>query len=149
MTTKGRFYDANQHYRAKKGDILNGAPIVVLINENSASAAEILAAALRDNHRATLIGSQSFGKGSVQSLIPLGNGNTALKLTTAKYFTPSGQSIDGVGVTPDVAINQSTLSQIDKVVIIKNEQGNDDPLWPNSAATDPLLLKAQQLLTMK
>ena len=149
VTTKGRFYDANQHYRAKKGDILNGAPIVVLINENSASAAEILAAALKDNHRATLIGSQSFGKGSVQSLIPLGNGNTALKLTTAKYFTPSGQSIDGVGVTPDVAINQSTLSQIDKVVIIKNEQGNEDPLWQNSAASDPLLLKAQQLLTMK
>ena len=149
VTTKGRFYDANQHYRAKKGDILNGAPIVVLINENSASAAEILAAALRDNQRATLIGSQSFGKGSVQSLIPLGNGNTALKLTTAKYFTPSGQSIDGIGVTPDVAINQTTLPQIDKVVIIKNEQEEDDPLWANSAQTDPLLLKAQQLLTMK
>ncbi|BDF93207.1 MULTISPECIES: S41 family peptidase [Pseudoalteromonas] len=149
VTTKGRFYDANQHYRAKKGDILNGAPIAVLINENSASAAEILAAALKDNHRATLIGSQSFGKGSVQSLIPLGNGNTALKLTTARYFTPSGQSIDGVGVTPDVAINQSGLSQIDKVVIIKNEQGSDDPLWQNSDVTDPLLLKAQQLLTMK
>ncbi|MBB1331763.1 S41 family peptidase [Pseudoalteromonas sp. SR44-5] len=149
VTTKGRFYDANQHFRAKKGDILNGAPIVVLINENSASAAEILAAALKDNHRATLIGSQSFGKGSVQSLIPLGNGNTALKLTTAKYFTPSGQSIDGIGVTPDVAINQSTLSQIDKVVIIKNEQGNDDQLWSRTDSADPLLLKAQQLLTMK
>ena len=149
VTTKGRFYDANQHFSAKKGDILNGAPIVVLINENSASAAEILAAALKDNHRATLIGSQSFGKGSVQSLIPLGNGNTALKLTTAKYFTPSGQSIDGIGITPDWAINQTALSQIDKVVIIKNEQGNGNRMWPDLSPGDPLLLKAQQLLTMK
>ncbi|KPH96594.1 peptidase S41 [Pseudoalteromonas porphyrae] len=149
VTTRGRFYDANQSFSAKKGDILNGAPIVVLINENSASAAEILAAALKDNHRATLIGSQSFGKGSVQSLIPLGNGNTALKLTTAKYFTPSGQSIDGIGITPDWAINQTALSQIDKVVIIKNEQGNGNRMWPDLSPGDPLLLKAQQLLTMK
>ena len=76
-------------------------------------------------------------------------GMSALKLTTAKYFTPSGQSIEGIGVTPDVAINQSTLSQIDKVVIIKNEQGNDDRPWSRKDSADPLLLKAQQLLTMK
>ncbi|MEL7478276.1 MAG: S41 family peptidase, partial [Pseudomonadota bacterium] len=87
VSTKGRFNEANQKYQAHKGDILSGAPIAVLINENSASAAEILAAALRDNQRAVLIGETSFGKGSVQSLIPLGNGNTALKLTTARYYT--------------------------------------------------------------
>ncbi|WP_350595589.1 S41 family peptidase, partial [Pseudoalteromonas sp. 45-MNA-CIBAN-0466] len=95
---------------------------VVLINENSASAAEILAAALKENMRAKIVGSQSFGKGSVQSLIPLGDGDTALKLTTARYFTPSGESIEGIGVTPNVAINQTTLPQTNKAVIIKNEQ---------------------------
>jgi len=149
VTTKGRFYDANQHYKASAGDILNDAPIVVLINENSASAAEILAAALKDNQRATLVGNKSFGKGSVQSLIPLGNGNTALKLTTAKYFSPSGKSIDGIGVAPDVAINKSTLSQINKVAIIKNEQGNSNGSWFSDNPTDQQLLKAKQLLTMK
>ena len=149
VTTKGRFYDANQHYKASAGDILNGSPIVVLINENSASAAEILAAALKDNQRATLVGNKSFGKGSVQSLIPLGNGNTALKLTTAKYFSPSGKSIDGIGVAPDVAINKSTLSQINKVAIIKTEQGNSNGSWFSENPTDQQLLKAKQLLTMK
>lgn len=149
VTTKGRFHDANQHYKASAGDILNGSPIVVLINENSASAAEILAAALKDNQRATLVGNKSFGKGSVQSLIPLGNGNTALKLTTAKYFSPSGKSIDGIGVAPDVAINKSTLSQINKVAIIKTEQGNSNGAWFSDNPTDQQLLKAKQLLTMK
>jgi len=122
VSTKGRFNEANQRYTAHSGDILEGAPIAVLINENSASAAEILAAALRDNQRATLIGETSFGKGSVQSLIPLGNGNTALKLTTARYYTPLGQSIDGKGITPDVSINQTILSEISQDVIIKNIQ---------------------------
>lgn len=149
VTTKGRFFDANQHFKASKGDVLNGSPIVVLINENSASAAEILAAALKDNHRATLVGNKSFGKGSVQSLIPLGNGNTALKLTTAKYFSPSGKSIDGVGVAPDVAINQSTLSQIDKVAIINSKQVNNDEVWLGNNPADQQLLKAKQLLSMK
>jgi len=123
VSTKGRFNEANQYYKAHSGDILSGAPIAVLINENSASAAEILAAALRDNQRATLVGETSFGKGSVQSLIPLGNGNTALKLTTARYYTPAGQSIDGKGIAPDVSINQTMLSEIDQDVIIKNIQG--------------------------
>ncbi|MCQ8879571.1 S41 family peptidase [Pseudoalteromonas shioyasakiensis] len=149
VSTKGRFYDANQHFTANEGDVLNGSPIVVLINENSASAAEILAAALKDNDRATLVGSKSFGKGSVQSLIPLGNGDTALKLTTAKYFSPSGKSIDGVGVAPDVAINQSVLPQIDKVAIIKTEQGKSDQPWLGNNPTDQQLLKAKQLLSMK
>jgi carboxyl-terminal processing protease len=149
VTTKGRFFDANQAFYAKRGDILKGAPIVVLINENSASAAEILAAALKDNQRAKVVGSQSFGKGSVQSLIPLGNGNTALKLTTAKYFTPSGKSIDGVGITPDVAINQTTLSQKNKAVIIKNQQTQiSHPLLAGNSA-DLQLVKAKQLLNMQ
>jgi len=149
VTTKGRFYDANQAFYAKRGDILKGAPIVVLINENSASAAEILAAALKDNKRATIVGSQSFGKGSVQSLIPLGDGNTALKLTTAKYYTPLGQSIDGIGITPDVAINQTSLSQTNKAVIIKNEQTNNNAQLLTGNLADQQLVKAKQLLSMQ
>ncbi|KAA1161627.1 S41 family peptidase [Pseudoalteromonas fuliginea] len=149
VTTKGRFFDANQAFYAKHGDVLKGAPIVVLINENSASAAEILAAALKDNNRAKIVGSQSFGKGSVQSLIPLGDGNTALKLTTAKYFTPSGKSIDGVGITPDVAINQTNLSQNNKAVIIKNEQTKGTQQLLSSNLADLQLVKAKQLLSMQ
>ena len=107
MSTKGRFNEANQQYHAQPGDILDGAPIIVLINEGSASAAEILAGALQDNQRAQLVGARSFGKGSVQSLIPIGDGQTALKLTTAKYYTPSGRSIDGIGIEPDFTIAQN------------------------------------------
>jgi carboxyl-terminal processing protease len=149
VTTKGRYFDANQAYYAKSGDILKGAPIVVLINEKSASAAEILAAALKDNNRATIVGSQSFGKGSVQSLIPLGEGTTALKLTTAKYFTPSGQSIDGVGITPDVPINQTMLSQTNKPVIMKNEQAMSIHQLTSDSLFDQPLVKAKQLLSMQ
>ncbi|GAA62191.1 carboxy-terminal-processing protease [Pseudoalteromonas sp. BSi20652] len=149
VTTKGRYFDANQAFYAKRGDVLKGAPIVVLINENSASAAEILAAALKDNNRAKVVGTQSFGKGSVQSLIPLGNGNTALKLTTAKYFTPSGQSIEGVGITPDVAINQTSLSQSNKVAIIKNEHANSTQQLTFDNLADLQLVKAKQLLSMQ
>jgi len=149
VTTKGRYFDANQAFYAKRGDILKGAPIVVLINENSASAAEILAGALKDNNRAKVVGSQSFGKGSVQSLIPLGDGNTALKLTTAKYFTPSGESIDGVGIRPDVMINQTTLPQNNKAVIIKNEQAKNNQHQLVNTLADLQLVKAKQLLSMQ
>ena len=149
VTTKGRYNEANKAFYAKHGDILKGAPIVVLINENSASAAEILAAALKDNNRAKVVGGQSFGKGSVQSLIPLGDGSTALKLTTAKYFTPLGKSIEGVGITPDVAINQTTLSQSDKAVIIKNQQAKSKQTQLASKVTDLQLAKAKQLLNLQ
>ena len=121
----------------------------MLINENSASAAEILAGALKDNNRAKVVGSQSFGKGSVQSLIPLGDGNTALKLTTAKYFTPSGESIDGVGIKPDVTINQTTLPQNNKAVIIKNEQVKNNQHQLVNTLADLQLVKAKQLLSMQ
>lgn len=118
VTTKGRYFDANQSFQAQHGDLLGGAPIAVLINNNSASAAEILAGALQDNRRAIVMGIQSYGKGSVQSLIPLGDGKTALKLTTAKYFTPSGRSIEGIGIKPDVEVNKEVLSQLSKAVIM-------------------------------
>ncbi len=104
VTTKGRDPDENRVYEAPpNGDLVRGVPMVVLINGASASASEIVAGALQDNHRAILFGTRSFGKGSVQSIIPIA-GHGALRLTTALYYTPSGRSIQGHGVTPDTVI---------------------------------------------
>lgn len=118
VTTKGRFNDANHNFSATPGDILDGLPIFVLINKGSASASEIVAGALKENNRATIVGMQSFGKGSVQSLIPLGNGNTAIKLTTALYFTPDGVSINGIGIKPDVEIPQQKMNDLQQSPIM-------------------------------
>lgn len=103
VTAKGRTPDSNFEMDSTPGDALSGAPIVVLVNGGSASAAEIVAGALKDNHRATLMGRTTFGKGSVQTVIPL-TADTALKLTTSLYFTPSGISINHKGIVPDIEL---------------------------------------------
>ena len=101
--TEGRIEDADQKFHAKPGDMLNGAPIIVLVNGGSASASEIVAGALQDHQRAVIIGSKTFGKGSVQTVMPLTN-DTAVKMTTARYYTPNGRSIQADGIEPDIAI---------------------------------------------
>jgi carboxyl-terminal processing protease len=106
VTAKGRTPDSKFQMDATPGDALNGAPLVVLVNGGSASAAEIVAGALKDHHRAKLMGRTTFGKGSVQTIMPLGAGNGALRLTTARYYTPSGRSIQAEGITPDITVLQ-------------------------------------------
>ena len=111
--TKGRIPDANLKFTATLGDELNGVPLVVLINGGSASASEIVAGALQDQHRAILMGSTSFGKGSVQTVLPLNN-NKALKLTTALYYTPNGRSIQAQGIVPDIYVDNAKITKLSK-----------------------------------
>jgi len=107
VSTKGRKSSENRKWFAKKGDLINGKRLIVLINYGSASASEIVAGALKDHKRAILLGENSYGKGSVQSIIPLKNSG-AIRLTVAKYYLPSGKSISEVGVSPDIEINEET-----------------------------------------
>ena len=121
VSTRGRTPEETQRYSARTGDMTKGKPLVVLINGGSASASEIVAGALHDHKRATLIGTRSFGKGSVQTIIPLGTGNGALALTTARYFTPSGHSIQAKGITPDIEVLQDVPPELKGRADIKGE----------------------------
>lgn len=134
VSTRSRNEEDTVKYSATSGDIADNLPIVVMINEGSASASEIVAGALQDHHRAIILGQKSFGKGSVQTVIPLRN-NAAMRLTTARYYTPSGRSIQAKGIEPDVEVKQAkieeintydlNLSEADLKGALKNEQLND------------------------
>ena len=111
VSTRSRNKEEHQRFNARPGDLTDGKPIVVLINRGSASASEIVAGALQDHKRAIILGTKSFGKGSVQTIIPLQE-HGAMRLTTARYYTPSGRSIQEIGVTPDIKVEQARIEAI-------------------------------------
>lgn len=133
VSTRGRRPDSIQRFNAKSGDLIDGMPMIVLINGGSASASEIVAGALQDHRRAIVLGTRSFGKASVQTVIPLG-GHGAMRLTTARYYTPSGTSIQARGIHPDIVVEQAKIerlnrgprrSEADLRGRLNNEQGED------------------------
>lgn len=133
VSTQGRFFDANSDYYASPQTMMAKVPLLVLINKGSASASEVLAAALQDNGRATLIGQQSFGKGTVQSLIPTLVEGNAIKLTIAKYTTPKGNDINTIGIAPDILFETAAMTEPQSMPIISELTPHDSMV--NTAIT--------------
>jgi carboxyl-terminal processing protease len=121
VSTRGRNPNDSKRFNASSGDLSKGKPIVVLINNGSASASEIVAGALQDHKRAVIVGQRSFGKGSVQTIMPV-RGDGAMRLTTSRYYTPSGRSIQGLGVSPDIIVKQPVRKP--PGVVVEEERPN-------------------------
>jgi carboxyl-terminal processing protease len=146
VSQRGRRRTDIERYYARPGDAAKGVPIIVLVDAGSASAAEIVAAALQDHRRAVVMGERTFGKGSVQTLIPLGRGTTAIRLTTARYYTPSGRSVQEGGVTPDIVVPQlsdpdyasrNRVRESDLRRHLVNETAVNDDLIQDDGRPDP------------
>jgi carboxyl-terminal processing protease len=131
VTTRGRLPDANMSFSAHPGDQLDGAPMIVLTNHGTASAAEIVSGALKDNHRALTMGQRSFGKGVVQTVLPL-DADHAVKITTARYYTPNGTSIQAEGIKPDIALADLAVSQADSPPVLISSEAD----LPNHLANE-------------
>ena len=154
VSTRGRDKQDIKRYRAKKADRINGKPLVVIIDGGSASASEIVAGALQDHRRAIIIGTQSFGKGSVQTIIPFQVSNsdvlTGIRLTTARYYTPSGESIQGKGITPDITIEQGEFESYDfksfSEADLKDSLDKDEEVISDNNETDKELSEFEKRL---
>jgi len=144
VSTRGREADKGSHVYAKPGDIARGLPMVVLINSGSASASEIVAGALKDHKRAVILGTRSFGKGSVQSVIPISN-SSAIRLTTARYYTPSGVSIQARGIVPDIEVELARIEAVEGGIVreedlrgaLDSSKETEDTAGSDDASTNP------------
>ncbi len=141
--TKGRIENSEFEFNAKPGDIMNGLPVVVLINGGSASASEIVAGALQDHKRAVIMGSKSFGKGSVQTIQELRSGG-AVKITTARYFTPSGRSIQGEGITPDIILDRYEIKDSKDDASLRIKESDLSGSISNPTQSEKALQKAAE-----
>ena len=141
--TKGRINNSEFEFNAKPGDIMNGLPLVVLINGGSASASEIVAGALQDHSRAVVMGSKSFGKGSVQTIQELRSGG-AVKITTARYFTPSGRSIQGEGITPDIILERYEIKDSKDDASLRIKEADLSHSISNPTKSQEAIIKAEE-----